>query len=161
MKTEFRKAVLSRELKSLTRFDRQTFHEYPADWFDEEDWREYETWWMIVSGRKVGCCAFAPHVEFQEDLNGSTDNQRCPGCLYIVSTGILPAWQGLGLGDLLKCWQISYARHRGFKRIITNTRKSNRRMIRLNKKFGFRIVRTTSRYYSGPAEATVVLELRL
>ena len=161
MKTEFRRAVLSRELKTLIRFDHETFCDHPSDWFDEQDWRDYDTWWLIVSGRKIGCCAFAPNVQFEDDISGEAENRKCRGSLYIVTTGILPDYQGLGFGALLKCWQISYARQHGFERIITNTRKSNKRMIRLNKKFGFRVVRTTSRYYEGPREATVVMELRL
>ena len=60
----------------------------------------------------------------------------------------------------MKSWQIAYARAHGFNRIITNTRKSNRAMVRLNKKFTFVVVRTSPNYYSGPSEPTVVMELR-
>lgn len=148
-------------MKSLIRFDHQTFRAYPADWFDEEDWKAYDTWWMIVSGRKVGCCAFEPHIDFREDISARAENPRRINSLYIVSTGILPACQGAGLGSLLKCWQIAYARQQGFTRVITNTRTSNRRMIRLNRKFGFHVLRTTPGYYANPREGTVVMELRL
>ena len=34
-------------------------------------------------------------------------------------------------------------------------------MIALNRKFGFRAIRTTPGYYANPSEATVVMELRL
>ena len=77
------------------------------------------------------------------------------GSLYIASTGIHPDFQGMGFGQLLKNWQVIYARYRGFERIVTNTRKSNSAMIALNRKFGFRIIRTTPRYYSDPVESTV------
>lgn len=127
-------------------FDRKAFREYPADWFDREYWEACESWWLIVDGRKVGCCAF------EYDARGT---------LYIASTGILPEFRGRGLGALLKSWQISYARRHGFKRVITNTRKSNRPMIELNKKFGFTVLRTTPDYYGDPRESTVVMELRL
>jgi hypothetical protein len=33
-------------------------------------------------------------------------------------------------------------------------------MISLNKKFGFKVLRTTSDYYEAPWESTVVMELR-
>lgn len=158
MTTEFRKAILPNELRSLVTFDRKTFRKYPADRFDREDWNEYEPWWMIVGGRKIGCCAFEHHVAFQDDLNQV--NPRLNSSLYIASTGILPSRQGQGYGSLLKCWQTLYARHHGFTQMITNTRQSNKPMIRLNRKFGFQIVRITPNYYENPREPTVVMELR-
>jgi len=81
--------------------------------------------------------------------------------LHIVTTGILPAWRRLGLGTLLKCWQISYARRRGFTRLFTNTRKSNQAMIHLNQKFGFQVIHSIPDYYQNPREPTLVMELRL
>ena len=88
-------------------------------------------------------------------------NPPCKGSLYIASTGIHPKFQGKGFGALIKSWQICYARHHGFKRIVTNTRRRNTAMVSLNRKFGFRIIRTTPRYYSDPDDATVVMELLL
>jgi ribosomal protein S18 acetylase RimI-like enzyme len=145
VKTEFRKAGAD-EIRSLMIFDRKAFREYPDDWFDREYWSVCESWWMIVDGKKVGCCAF---------------EHGARGWLYITTTGILPEFRGVGLGSLLKGWQLAYARQRGFKRIITNTRKSNVAMIGLNRKFGFKIVQTKANYYRDPVEATVVMELRL
>jgi ribosomal protein S18 acetylase RimI-like enzyme len=159
MQIEFRRAVIPREIRSLTIFDHKAFHEHPGDWFDSDTWRCCEAWWMLVENRKAGCCAFQSHVDFQEDIRG--DNAVLAGSLYVVTTGILPAFQGLGLGQFMKAWQVSYARQNGFTRIVTNTRKSNRRMIALNKKFGFKPLRTTPRYYANPMEATVVMELSL
>jgi RimJ/RimL family protein N-acetyltransferase len=62
---------------------------------------------------------------------------------------------------LLKAWQIAWARYHGFSRIVTNTRKRNAAMIALNRKFHFRILRTTPRYYDDPPDSTVVMELLL
>jgi hypothetical protein len=62
---------------------------------------------------------------------------------------------------LLKRWQISYARHHGFKRIVTNTCQSNQRIIALNRKHGFKVIRTTPGYYCDPPEPVVVMELNL
>jgi len=157
MRTEFRKAVLPGEIRSLMAFDRKVFP--PSDLFDAAAWKTYESYWMFVDGVKVGCCAFEKHVDFQEDVRGVNVPRK--GSLYISSTGILPKFQSQGLGALLKCWEIAYARHHGFTRIVTNTRKRNLTMIKLNRKFGFRVVRTTPCYYSDPADSTVVMELLL
>jgi ribosomal protein S18 acetylase RimI-like enzyme len=161
MHTELRRAILPRELHSLVLFDHKAFHKYPADWFDRDYWEACDPWWMIVNNRKVGCCAFEPNVDFQQDIRADGMNTRLRGSLYIVTTGILPVFQGQGFGRLLKSWQLSYARTYGFNRIVTNTRVSNRPMIGLNKRFGFKILRTTPGYYDQPREGTVVMELPL
>ncbi len=160
MTTEFRKAVVTKELRSLLIFDRKAFHRYPADWFRAEDWARFESWWLIVNGRKIGCSAFERHADFQGDLREDGENSDLRNSLYIATTGILPTFHGLGFGSLLKAWQISFARSHGFTRIVTTTRKSNAPMIGLNAKFGFKVVRTTPRYYDAPPESTVVMELR-
>ena len=161
MNIEFRRAVVSREIRSLIAFDRKAFHDYPADWFDQEAWAACDPWWMIVDRRKVGCCGFVPRVDFRGDAHRSDESPRLRDSLYIVTTGILPRYRGRGFGNLLKSWQVVYARQHGFRRILTNSRKSNRPMIRLNRTFGFKILRTTPSYYDHPREATVVMELRL
>jgi ribosomal protein S18 acetylase RimI-like enzyme len=161
MKTEFRRAKRPQEIRSLLIFDRKAFLEYPADWFDSDDWEAVDSWWMIVDGRKVGCCAFDPNVDFQQDIRADEKNPYRRGSLYVASTGIIPLFRGLGFGNLFKCWQITYARHHGFSRMVTNTRKSNKPMIKLNEKFGFEVLRTTPNYYESPRETTVVLELHL
>lgn len=161
MHTEFRRALVPRELRSLTLFDHKAFHRFPADWFHHEQWLQFETWWLLVDGRKVGCCAFERHVDFDEDLTRAEGNTPRRGSLYIASTAILPVFRGQGLGALLKCWQITFARANGFDRIVTNTRASNTTMLRLNKKFGFRKIRTTPDYYIAPDEPTIVMELIL
>ena len=158
LNTEFRKAIIPDDLRALAAFDRRIF---PSDCFPASAWRAYESWWLLLDGRKVGCCAFAPHVDFEEDLHPDRDNPPREGSLYIATTGILPRYQRQGLGQLLKSWQLAYAARHGFTRIVANTRKSNKAMIALNLKFGFRILRTAPRYYSDPTEATVVMELHL
>jgi len=157
LRTEVRKAVLPAEVRSLQVFDRKVFRK--SDWFPASYWRTCESYWLLVNGVKIGCCAFQKHVDFLEDLGD--DNPSVHGTLYISSTGILPKFQGQGFGQLLKCWEIAYARHHGFARIVTNTRKRNAAMIALNRKFGFRIVRISPRYYSDPTDAAVVMELAL
>jgi ribosomal protein S18 acetylase RimI-like enzyme len=158
MTTEFRRAVLPDALKHLVAFDRKVFTK--ADWFTKSDWERYEPYWMIVDGVTVGCCGFEHHVDFQESQE--RENPPLRASLYISTTGILPRFQGKGFGRLLKSWQIAYARHHGFTRIVTNHRASNRQMIELNRKFGFRIIRRRkSIYYEDPEEPTVVMEMKL
>ena len=157
MHTEFRKAILPNEIRSLMAFDRKVFPQ--SDRFDAAYWKICESYWMVVDGVQVGCCAFEKHVDFQDDINGDGVNPRLRGSLYICTTGILPKFQGKGFGRLLKSWEVSFARYHGFSRMVTNTRKRNTKMIELNRKFGFRVIRTTPRYYSDPTDSTVVMEL--
>ena len=158
MHTEFRRAVLPQEVKRLVAFDHKTFKK--ADWFTKSDWECYESYWMIVNGVTVGCCGFEHHVDFQE--HQEQENPQLRDSLYISTTGVLPRFQGQGFGRLLKSWQLAYARHHGFTRIVTNHRASNRTMIELNRKFGFRIIRRRkANYYEDPPEPTVVMELKL
>lgn len=159
MNTQFRQAILPNEIRSLMAFDRRVFPQ--SDRFDAAYWKICEPYWMVVDGIKVGCCAFERHVDFQDDLNGDGVNPRLRGSLYISTTGILPKFQGKGFGRLLKSWEVSFARYHSFHRIVTNTRRRNTKMIELNRRFGFRVIRTTPRYYSDPADSTVVMELML
>jgi ribosomal protein S18 acetylase RimI-like enzyme len=159
MEVEFKRAVLPDDLRRLRAFDRKTFPR--SDLFSIEDWKECESYWMIIDGTRVGCCAFQKHVDFQEDIRPEPAESGAQGSLYISTTGILPKYQGAGLGSLFKSWQIAYARRNGFHRIVTNTRGRNARMIALNRKFGFRVLRTTPGYYRDPTDSTVVMELHV
>jgi GNAT superfamily N-acetyltransferase len=153
MNVEFRKAIIPDEIEALWKFDHVAFEAFPADLFDAEDWAQYKSYWMIVDGRTLGCSAFLHDVDY--------DEQPRPKCLWIVSTGVLPAVQGQGLGSKQKKWQIEYARQRGFDWIVTNMRQTNTRIIRLNEKFGFTTRKVVPGYYSDPEEAAVVMELKL
>ena len=150
---------MPREMRRLMAFDRKVFRK--ADLFWAEDWRRYEAYWMRVDGRVAGCCAFETNVDFQEDLRRDGVNPPMEGSVWIATTGILPSMQGRGLGTLMKSWEIAFARSRGFRRMVTNVRSRNRAMLALNRKFGFRVIRRTPGYYSGPRDATVVMELML
>jgi GNAT superfamily N-acetyltransferase len=155
MTTEFRQAVLPGELRALMEFDAKVFPK--PDRFPRSEWRRYESYWMLVNGRRVGCCALEKHVDFCED----GCNLPLEGCLYIATTGILPRFQRTGLGALLKAWQLAYARHYEFNRIVTNTRKRNTAMIALNLKYGFQIERSVRGYYIDPVDSTAVMSLCL
>jgi GNAT superfamily N-acetyltransferase len=153
MKIEFRKAIVPNEIEALCKFDQIAFEAFPADLFDAEEWAQYESYWMIVDGRTVGCSAFLHDVDY--------DERPRPKCLWIVSTGILPEARGQGLGSKLKEWQLDYARQRGFEVIVTNMRQTNTPIIRLNQKFGFTIRELVPGYYSDPEEPAVVMERKL
>jgi ribosomal protein S18 acetylase RimI-like enzyme len=140
--TEFRKAVIPAEIRSLCAFDRKLF---PSDYFSPSDWKDYDTYWLLLDGKKIGCCAF--------EEKGDT--------LHIGTTGILPSFQRRGFGQVMKCWEIAYARHFGFKWIMANSRKSNAAMIALNRKFGFEVIGRVQRYYEDPAETAVIMRLAL
>jgi len=155
MHTEFRKAEPASEMRSLLAFDRKAF--LASDRFPADYWRELESYWMLIDGVKVGCCAFEKNVDFHED----GELTRRKGSLYVATTGILPRFRGLGFGTMLKYWEICYARRHRFGRIVTNMRASNTAIIQLNKKLGFKRVRTTAHYYTDPEESTVVMELLL
>ena len=159
MQVVFRKAIIPVEIRKLRGFDRKVFKK--ADLFSTEEWKEYESYWMIVDGTEVGCCALQRNVDFQEDIRNDGTNPSMKGSLYILTTGILPGFRSRGLGRLLKSWEIAYAKYHGFNRVVTNTRERNTTMTSLNKKFGFKTIRKTPGYYSGPTEATVVMELKV
>jgi ribosomal protein S18 acetylase RimI-like enzyme len=149
---EFKKAMIPEEIEALCDFDRRAFHLHPQDLFTPETWQECESYWMIADGETVGCSAFIHDVDYKE--------QRRPGCLYILSTGVAPEFQRRGFGDQQKSWQIEYAKERGFKTIVTNMRQSNHRIIKLNEKYGFK-TRTIDPDYYPDGEPAVVMELDL
>ena len=156
MKTEFRKAALPLEIRGLLAFDRTIFP--VADRFDSAYWKACESWWLMVGKAKAGCCAFQKDVDFHDDFGNAP---RRKGSLYIASTGIHPRFQNRGFGLLFKAWQIAYARYHGYNRVITHCRKRNARIVALNRRFGFRIVRTIPRYYLEPTDSAVLMELLL
>ena len=159
MTIEFRKAVLPLELRSLVTFDQKIFSR--SDCFAASDWAGYKSFWLSMENKRIGCCAFLENVDFEQDVRADGVNPRRKDSLYIVTTGILPAFQGRGFGHLLKSFQVAYAKHNGFTRIVTNTRKKNAAMITLNRRHHFEVIRTTPGYYSEPTDATVVMELLL
>jgi ribosomal protein S18 acetylase RimI-like enzyme len=157
MRIDFRRAELPEDALALWEMDQQIFAE---DAFELAHWLILESHWILVDGERAGCAAFIHDVDFAEDLRDDDENNPQQGTLYIQSTGLLEKFRGRGVGTRVKEWQIEYAREHGFKRVVTNCRESNSRMIEINRRFGFQPIRTTRGYY-GDGEATVVLELKL
>jgi RimJ/RimL family protein N-acetyltransferase len=149
---EFKKVIVPHEIKALCDFDRRAFHRHPQDLFDPEDWELFESYWVIADGHVVGCTVLLHDVDYTEEPR--------PGCLYIVSTGVLPEFQQKGFGTQQKAWQIQYAKNHNFTTIVTNMRASNQEIVRVNEKFGFTVRGTDPDYYVD-GEPCVVMELDL
>jgi GNAT superfamily N-acetyltransferase len=150
---EFRRVIVPAEIDGLCELDRKIFHEFPADLFIPEEWAEFESYWMIVDGKIVGCSAFIRDSDF--------DDEPRPGCLHIMSTGVLPEFRRRGFGMKQKRWQIEFAKQQGFQVIVTNTRESNVAMRELNLKLGFAIREVSPHFYYEPDEPAIVMELQL
>jgi GNAT superfamily N-acetyltransferase len=157
MHTEFRRVDAQAEIANLLSFDREVFP--AADRLDAGYWMELESYWVLIDGVTAGCCAFQQDVDFQEDIDGV--NPPTAGSLLLATAGVLPQFRRSGLGQMILCWEICYARHHGFRRMVGNMRAGNRAIIELTRKLGFHVIRTTPAYYSGPVDATVVIELVL
>lgn len=146
----------TRDVRLLAELDSRIFS--ADDAFGPEAFA-WLTCFLVRAGNDiVGSVVFQEHATVAESYDAETPAE--PGTLYLVSTGILPAWQGRGIGHAVKAWQLAYARRNGFRKIVTNHRITNTPIIHLNEKFGFRKVRTIPGYYHG-AEDAVVMELLL
>jgi GNAT superfamily N-acetyltransferase len=150
---EFRRVVVADEMDALRELDRKIFHKFPADLFSPEEWAGFESYWMIVGGEIVGCSAFIRDSDY--------DDEPRPGCLHIMSTGVLPEFRRRGLGTKQKQWQIEFAKQQGFRVIVTNTRESNLPMRQLNLNLGFVIREVAPHFYHEPDEPAIVMELQL
>jgi ribosomal protein S18 acetylase RimI-like enzyme len=157
VKIEIRPADNIIEAEALSEIDRKIY--LPSDCFDDPElWKDYECFWIVVDDIIAGSIAIGLNLEF----SGSWDEDKpCPGCIYLAGTGLLPEFQRKGIGDIVKQWEIDYAKSHGFQRISTHCRKSNLGSLRLNQKFGFQIIGEFADYYEDPDEATTVMELIL
>lgn len=122
-----------------------------------DDWIGLETFFILVNNYIVGSIALKSDADVASSWN--KEGPKCPGTLYIISTAVAPNWQGQGIGDFAKKWEIEYAKIHNFQRIVTNARASNVKSIRLNQKYGFKIIKTMPNYYGD--EDSLVLELKL
>jgi len=149
MDPEYRKVIFPDELDDVLAFDAAVFSN-PGDYMGPEDWTQSDAYWMFVDKAKVGCCALQANVDY--------DDSPKNGSLYIASIALALDWRGQGLGTKFTEWQIDYARRRGFSTIVTNTRGSNRAMIGVYTKLGFK-KRPVTDHYEEPDERMVIFDL--
>jgi ribosomal protein S18 acetylase RimI-like enzyme len=148
MRVEFVAAKLPDDLRKLMTFDRKCFSR--GDLFPASYWREIQSYWMLVDGKRVGCSGF--EIPLQDDPALPPRE-----LLYIASTAIHPKHRGKGYGSLMKAWQIAYAKAQGYRHLYTHVRVSNRAMIRLNERYAFTTVKRISRYYQDPSESAALM----
>lgn len=125
---------------------------------NREDWKQSDCYLLLANGYVAGAIAINPNEYFDWDWQQFVP---APGCLYVSSTAILPAFRGFGLGKYLKEWQIDYASDHDMHTVKITTRASNRMMRRLNENFGFKVVARLPYAYSGPKEDGLDMELTL
>jgi len=155
MHVEIKKIDLEKEVGRLVEIEAQIFSS--ADRLREEAFEGTECYWMVVDDVIAGCTSLR-HNYIVSAEHGLV---RCEGSIYIVSTAILPEFQGRGLGNQLKEWQVSYAKAKCFARITTTCRASNLRIIKLNEKFGFKASGIIPNCYHDPEESGTIMKLEL
>ncbi len=156
---EIKKADFKKDLNILAFMERIIF---PVDYVNKNELKSYsETYILFVKKKPVGYVAVKPHAGLH--FGGKYHkHERKKGALHIVSTGILPEFRNYGLASILKAWTVAYARLGKFKSVNTTARISNKPIISLNKKFGFKITRKIKNFYNeSNGETAVVQELVL
>jgi ribosomal protein S18 acetylase RimI-like enzyme len=141
----------------LADMDRKIFGKDGA--FSVEDFEDYLNFLVSLDNHAIGSMMLLHNRGVAKTFDDEAPHMA--GSLYIRSTALLFNFQRVGLGSILKAWQIAYARRGEFNRIVTNARISNKGSITLNKKFNFKIIGIRPNYYRGPEESALVLELKL
>lgn len=152
---EIHKANIKKDVKLLYCLEKAIF---PRDYDNlKRKWPQYpETYILFVKKKPVGYVIVQPHRGLYNYKTGKYEIKS--GSLHVSATGILPKFRGKGLGDVLKTWTIAYARVGSFKSINATARESNKPIIRLNKKFGFKVTRKIKKFYPD-GETALVEEL--
>lgn len=157
--------VMPDEMDLLCEFDQNIFGN---DGFDTPDlWEGLEIYFILLNQEIVGSLAFRHHSDVSEGYEA--EYPYLHNSLYLVSIGILPEKQARGIGSMAMTWLIDYVNKYahsqragdGFRRIVSNARKSNLPSLRLHQKFCFEIIRTIPGYYEDPNEDATVFELKL
>ncbi len=140
-----------------------------------KDWDGLETYFIVIDQEVVGIIdqqiigsiAFRHHSDVSESYEA--EYPYLHNSLYLTSIGILPEKQAMGLGSMAMVWLVDYARRYGisqragdgFRRIVSNARKSNLPSIKLHLRLGFKIIRVIPGYYKDPNGDAIVFELKL
>lgn len=144
MNIEIKRAYARKDAKRLSRLDREIF-KYDA--YTGKEWRGHKCFWITVGGKIVGSLAM------EHNIIGNY--------LYIASIGVLPSFQGKGIGTQALNWQIEYARKQGFGRVMSHIRLSNKKSIYLHEKAGFEMTGIETAYYLNPRENAAIMELSI
>jgi ribosomal protein S18 acetylase RimI-like enzyme len=152
------------EIPLLAEMDRAVFS--PPDALSEEDFcdPDFENFIILLDSTAIGSTILAPNRGITKRYDDPLPVEE--GVVYIISTALIPEFQEQGIGSIVKAWQIAYARRNGFKKIITNVRKSNLASLALNMKFGLRVTQLIPEYYNPEGdsefrEGTFVLQLKV
>ncbi len=153
MNLEISRADPRKDALLLLQLDRKTFSE--ADAFKNASiWIGLQCFFLRHNDKPIASFALA----LDRDHRWKFDRKiQAPQSIFIVTTGILPEYQNMKLGRLIKEFQIVYARLNNFKKIESTARASNVRIISLNKKFGFEKTLVIPKFYKNPEEDMVVL----
>lgn len=147
----------SDETDLLCKLDEIIFGE--EDGFTTPDlWEGLETFLIFNEGAAIGSIALRHNTDVSEQGYEDDYIERA-GSMYLVSIGVLPEWQGNGIGKVAMAWLVDYGREQGFERIVSNARSSNQRSINLHVAIGFRITKTIPNWYG--SEGTEIFELKL
>src|SRR3989344_2091641 len=114
--------VPTEDVRLLTMLDKRIFN--ADDAFVPEDFSNYACFLVQADGVPVGSVVLGEHLTV-----GSGFEEKEPielGTLYIVSMGVVPEYQGCGIGNFEEAWEIEYAREKGFRKVVTNARQGNR-----------------------------------
>lgn len=152
---EFRKIDLEKEVDLLVEMEAKIFS--PSDRLRAENFEGTECYWIVTDSVIAGCTSL-------RNSYIATESYKliwCEEAIHIVSTGILPEFQGKGFGNQIKEWQISYAKSRCCIVMTTVCRRGNLRMIGLNEKFGFKVSGTVTNSYHDPEEDGIIMALNL
>lgn len=153
---KIRKANFKKDINILMRMERLIF---PNDYTNKLEWKHYpETYIIFVGEKPAGFVSVLPNTGIYSYKTKKYEQKR--GSLHIAMTGVIPRFRRRGLGGLIKTWTVAYARLGKFKSLNATARKSNKAIIALNKKFGFKITREIRNFYPD-GETAVVEELFL
>ncbi len=115
--------------------------------------------WMFVDVALAGEAYGIPMVGFVQDMEGAelVEDDPAQG-LYCFSNTILPAFQGRGLGEVLKRHWLGMARERGYRAVYGHARPGASQG--LNAKFGARFLGDFPDWY-GTGESYRLYRLEL
>lgn len=152
---EIKKAVLPKDIKLLNALDGKCFPNLD-DLIYGETWKKYQNFILYFNGRAIGYASWQLDTGLYSYRTDRHEKRR--GSLHLTVIGVLPAYRKRGVGEALLAFALAYARLNNFKSANATSRKSNKPIISLVKKFGFKITKEIKDFY--PDGETAVVEER-